>query len=246
MQSHQDADGWHYVQPVQKLFRLDDKTVCSIAGFASETSSAPQLSTDIAGVMADFIDGLAQNPIMDLETKLKAIGFVVGLYIDLIANRREVVLGSGTPPNSYVFEVIVAGYDADGTAKVEKLTLTPRVAEAADGHRYWSHETLLETASLGRGLVSVLGGIRDYSLQVLNSPEQFADGSAIREYAESKARDGGASLSLDEMAALAKEMAGQAARKTPFVGGPDQIAVLSGGKISSFDQPPFPRQSKGR
>jgi 20S proteasome alpha/beta subunit len=52
VQSHKEADVWHHLQPVQKLFRLDDKTVCSIAGFASEGGwIPPQLNTEVSGII---------------------------------------------------------------------------------------------------------------------------------------------------------------------------------------------------
>ena len=47
--------GDHFKQPVPKLFRIDDKTVCSIAGFASETGwIRSEMNTDVAGIIADF------------------------------------------------------------------------------------------------------------------------------------------------------------------------------------------------
>jgi 20S proteasome alpha/beta subunit len=241
VQSHKEQDGWHYVQPVQKLFRLDDKTVCSFAGFASETGwFLPQLNTEIPGVIADFQDQLSKHPVSQLEAKLQAIGHLVGFYIDLIANRREVVVGPGTPIDSYIFEVIVAGYDADGKPKLEKLVITPVVVQAADGHNYWSHTTSPEVANVGRKLAALLGGIQVVSHEVLNSPQKFGDSGVVGRYMRAKKHDGGESLTLDDMAALASYMAAQTARKTPAVGGPDQIVFLAKGSILKFKQPPLP------
>jgi hypothetical protein len=244
VQSYQKADGWHHLQPVQKLFRLDDKTVCSIAGFAAETGwIPPELNTEVTGIIANVKDQLSQHPVPELDAKLHAIGFLVGFYIDLVANRHEVISRPGTPSADYEFEVIVAGYDADGKAKLEKLVLTPVIVQAADGRNYWSHKTSLEVATLGRKLAHLLGGIKVVSLQVLKSPEQFSDSAAIRKYARSETKNGGESLSLNEMAALASQMAAQTARRPPFVGfvgGPDQIAILTKGRILTFDQPHFP------
>jgi len=159
VQSHREADGWHQMQPVQKLFRLDDKTVCSIAGFASETGWIPQqLNTEVAGIIADVKDQLSERPVGELDAKLGAIGFLVGHYIDLIANRREIVVGPSTPSDAYAFEVIVAGYDVDGEAKLEKLVLTPVIQEGAKGTRYWSHKTSVEAVPLGHKLTYLLWG----------------------------------------------------------------------------------------
>lgn len=243
VQSHHEADGWHpSPDPAQKLFQLDDKTVCSIAGFASETfSTQPQLNTEVTGIIADVRDQLSKHPVAEPDAKLRVIGFLVGFYIDLIANRHEVVAGPDRPSGAYEFEVIVAGYDTNGQPKLEKLVVTPVVIHAADGHNYWSHTTSTEVAQLGPKLVPLLGGIKEVSAELLNSPEKFGSNLAIRKYAESKKKNGGKSLTLDDMAALASEMAAQTAKRYPsVVGPPDQIAILTNGRILTFSQPRFP------
>jgi hypothetical protein len=240
--SHREANAWHPLpQPAQKLFRLDDKTVCSIAGFASETGWVPpQLNTEVAGIIAVFQDQLSKKPVAELEVKLKAIGFLVGFYIDLVANRREVTFGAGTPID-YIFQVIVAGYDADGKPKLEKLVLAPVVLQATDGHRYWSHTTSLEVSQVGQKLVFLLGGIPNVSREVLDSPQKFRGNEVVRKYIRAKKHDGGESLTFDEMAALASYMAAQTAKRYPsVVGGSDQVAILRDGKILKLDQPHFP------
>ena len=245
--SSKDSQGvWHHEKMGQKLFRLDEKTVCSFAGFAAETGWAPpELNIEVTGIFAQFKDELSEHPVPELDAKLGAIGFLVGSYIDLVTNRHEVVVGPGTP-DSYKFEVIVAGYDIDGKPKLKKLVLTPVVIQAADGHRYWSHTTSTEEASLEGKLSRLLGGIPDVSLQVLRNPQTFKTSAAIQKYARSRKENGGASLTLSDLAALAHEM--KAKTEGPFagfVGGPDQIAFLAGGRVLKinqchFDDPPRP------
>jgi hypothetical protein len=112
----------HFIQPVPKLFRLDGKTVCSIAGFASETGwIRPELDTEVAGIIADFREQLSQKPVVQFDAKFRVLQFLLGFYIDLIANRHE-VLASDRSPDVYKFELILAGYDADGAARLEKFT----------------------------------------------------------------------------------------------------------------------------
>jgi hypothetical protein len=244
VQSHMEADGWHHQQPVQKLFRLDDKTVCSIAGFAGETWIRPELNfrnIDVTGIIAEVTDELSKHPVPELDAKLGAIGFLVGSYIDLVANRHEITVGPGTP-DAYEFEVIVAGYDADGEPKLKKLALKPVVLQAPDGHRYWSHIASLEEVSVEVKLAHLLGGIPNVSLQVLQSPQAFKTSAVIQKYARSKKENEGQSLTLKDLAALASKMAAQTARRPPFVGfvgGPDQIAILAEGRILKIDQPHF-------
>ena len=223
-----------------KLFRLDDKTVCSIAGFAAETGWIPPLlNTDVAGIVSDFTDQLSQKPVPQLDAKLQALGYLVGFYIDLIANRREIAVGTGTPADTYKFEVIVAGYDADGTPKIEKLTITAEIQKTKDGHSYWSTTRSPDAPQVHRKLVHLLGGIKEVSNNVLNNPQAY-DSDAVRRYIAAKKHDNGESLTLDEMTALASYMASQTAKLTPSVGGPDQIAILANGNITKFEQPAFP------
>jgi len=241
VQSHREADGWKYEQPVQKLFRLDDKTVCSVAGFATETWIKPELkfrNIDVVGIMAEFRDELSKQPVPEFEAKLQALGFLVGKYIDLVANRHELEVGPGSP-DSYKFEVIVAGYDTDGKPKLKKLVLTPVVTQGVDGHSYWSHTSTPVEASEEFGLTHLFGGIQVMSLQVLQNPQAFSTNAVIQKYARAKGEHNGKSLTLNELAELASGMAAQTAKRTLFVGGPDQIALLSEGRILKIDQPHF-------
>src|SRR5258708_8339035 len=70
--SHKDARGeWHHDKTIQKLFRLDSNTVCSIAGFASETGWVPsQLDIEVPGIIAEVRDQLSQKPVPDLDAKV--------------------------------------------------------------------------------------------------------------------------------------------------------------------------------
>lgn len=240
LESYRQANGWHHHAPVQKLFRLDDKTVCSIAGFGSEKGwPDPRLNVEVRGIIADFQDQLMAHPVVGVDAKLRAIGFLVGHYIDVVANRMEVISAASAVPSNYDFQVIVAGYESDGQPKIEKLVITPLVPNAAKGRAYWSHTTKLELPRKEYGLSRLLGGITSFSSAVLDNPEQFPDSPAIQRYARSKRSDGRDLLTGGEIAALASAMAAQTARGTHFVGGADQIAVLSSGKIIKFDQPHF-------
>lgn len=239
--SVKSTEGRALPEPTQKLFQLDDKTVCSIAGFVSETGwPRPQFDTEVAGIVADFKDKLSTQPIPDLEVKLRALGFLVGFYIDLVANRSEVVVGPGKPED-YIFQVIVAGYDADGKPKIGKLVLSPVSQQSPDGHKFWSHTVSPEMHQVGRKLVPVLGGIPYVSNEVLNSPQKFSsDSKVVRRYMSAMRRDRGESLTLQEMAALASYMAAQTTKRYPsVVGPPNQIAVLTHGKIVKLEQPHF-------
>lgn len=238
MQSFKREGVWHHVQPAQKLFLLDDRTVCSIAGFASETGWVnAELNVEVPGIIAGFKDQLSQHPVPELDAKLNALGFLIGDYIDDVANRHEAAGGLNTSPATYLFEVIAAGYDADGTSKVKKLVLTANVSPAVNGRRFWSHNTSPVEASALNGLRYLFAGIYDVSEQILKTPQRFPQKAAIQRYAQSEKP-----LRLKEMAALASAMAAQTASQPAFngfVGGPDQIAILAKGEAINLQQPLF-------
>ena len=56
-------------QPAQKLFRLDDETVCAIAGFGSASSpSVPDLNTSSAAIIYEYVrQSAGQQPQTILE-----------------------------------------------------------------------------------------------------------------------------------------------------------------------------------
>lgn len=241
VQSSTRVDGPHYETPFQKLFVLDDQTVCSIAGFASEIGwHSAALDTDVTGIVADFRDQLLRQPIPHLETKLRAVGFMVGFYIDLIANRREVLPGQRPTAESIGFEIILAGYDDDKRPKLERLTIVPSVTlPDGNGQRYWSHTSTVEVLEVGNKLVSQLGGIKVISQDVIDHPERYGSDGIVARFADSRNTDGGEGLTLDEMVSLAMFIAEQTASQTQAVGPPYQFAVLSKNKIVKIDQPPF-------
>jgi 20S proteasome alpha/beta subunit len=245
-ESHQDADGWHHTWPVQKLFRLDDRMVCSIAGFGAEKGwPEPKMNTYVSGIIAEVRDQLAQKPVEEFDAKLSAVGFLVANYLDILANRQEVMSKPGGPinPDNYRFEVIGAGYDRDGTLRLKKLIVALSSIPQRDGTRFWTHTVTSEEATTKSGLTHLLAGIPYVSRDILEHPAAFAHSPAVARYAQFRAAKSGKQLELRELSALAREMARQTSRDprfNGFVGGPDQIAILAGGRIQELEQPAFP------
>jgi len=177
--------------------------------------------------------------VRQFDAKLRALVFMVGFYIDLIANRHEIVAG-GRTPDTYKFELILAGYDANGAIRLEKMVISSHVTTGTDGKKYWSHTSELAVSQVGKKLVPLFGGIQEFSQAVWDNPQRFAQSDIVRKYMNAKKYDGGSSLTRDEMVSLASYMASVAAKNTPAVGGPNQVAVLADGKIISLIQPQMP------
>jgi hypothetical protein len=104
------------------------------------------------------------------------------------------------------------------------------------------HEPSITTVE--KQLVPMLAGQPDLADGILKNPASVQDDAIVRVYAESMQEDHGQSLTLEQMTQLASKLAWYTAQKLPSVGGPDQIAVLSGGHIVSIKQQVFPDPGK--
>jgi hypothetical protein len=242
-------------QQGQKLFRLDDRTVCTIAGFASTSiPSFPEFIDSSAQILdlyeeKEHAAELRGHTDLTFHEKLVGLTFLFRRSLFAIGN-----LQNATPQQAgkYKFELILAGYDTDGTLKLGKIILgastlpnglfTPVVEQVNE--RNVGRELIVETAGIGGAAVR----------NILAEPAQLTEDPEIGSYATSIATDHGGSLALAEMEALARSLAHHAAmvnrelvpdgspvgfRAVWPVGGRDQVAVLAAGKIRSVDQPAF-------
>ncbi len=239
MQTQQGPSGERQIpEPAQKLFVLDDRSVCTVAGFGSATvSSAPEFNIQTAGVIQDYKGQLAhQDAPVGFPAKLRSMSFIFDFYLSSIANLMEVMRVQG----SYSFHLILAGYDTDGTPKLGTLSLRPVVSTGASGQRTISvvTETIKEWP-VGKELTYSLSGQWNVAEEILSNPTHFMDEPSVRRYAESMNADRGSSLSIEEMKQLAKFIVHRTANRHPSVGGEMQIAVLQGGGIVGVEQRNF-------
>jgi hypothetical protein len=145
---------YHWDNP-QKLFKLDDKTVCSFANFATdigpvveapaptallpETDSALQragkdrydvLPFDSAAVIQSFAQALQrQSKEPRFKDKVEALAATLGLSLHELAN--ELSASSTRFPGDYEIQLLVAGYDIDGQAYMAKRIIRIKHYEAS-------------------------------------------------------------------------------------------------------------------
>lgn len=226
--------------PGQKLFRLDDRTVCTIAGFASAPlPTLPQFTDSAAGAIRDYAREVSANRGLPFAHKLRALSGVLDFFLTEITNVRDVA----PEPGLYHLALIMAGYDLDGTPKLGRVTLGVTVHRGVAGGLVFSPVTeRLEERTVGRDLTYEIGGQPDVALSILRNTRQFADDPAIREFAAAYASDRGASLTIEQMKRLAIALARHTSVNNPTVGGADQIAILQNGRITSFQQQAFREQ----
>jgi hypothetical protein len=236
--------------PGQKLFRIDDRTVCTVAGFGS-VSLSPLFSgftSSTAGILDTYVEELhRKGGTHSFHEKLTTLRFLFDFRLSGIGNLQKL---DTTQLGDYGFELILAGYDSDGTAKIGKLILStqllngifsPVVKELTE--KTVGRELSHETAGIGAGAVE----------NILSYPGKLEDEPDIARYAASIASSHGRSLTVEEMEALATSLARLSAlfnsryfpvRPVGFhslwpIGGPNQVAILKGGILQKLDQPRF-------
>lgn len=230
--------GWAYRQlpdVAQKLFQIDDRTVCTFAGFASvATPAVPDFLNSASAIMGRYKGALRGSDMTTIAEKLSLLGSVFSHYLNGIANMRSAV----DDEENYYLELFLAGYDPDGTAKVGSLVLEVRPDGAGAGR-------LLLPVTLQSEVVPVEGtgsyfvhGQRGLAEQILRNPSAWANDPAISTYTDSRIH--GKALSIEQMKSLAISLKQHTSENEPTVGGPTQIAVLSGGHVQSVEQPNFP------
>jgi hypothetical protein len=219
-------------EPGQKLFRIDDKTVCAFAGFFSGGAGFSELYIQSGGIIQDYAAKLAKQRLsIRMEDKLRTLSFLFQRHLRALSLARWSV-GLQTKPELYTVLLTLVGYDIDGVLKVGTIQIdgtygTPEgnlkdfgVVQAPDDFRYW------------------VIGERAIADEILANPENFPQ-QAIARYAAALRRDNGRSLQLSDLEALAVEIKDLTSLRSPSVGGPNQLAIFFAGSLQTFQQPPF-------
>jgi len=227
-------------KPGQKLFRLDDWTVCAFAGFASAPLHIfPVLIDNSAGILRDLAHELSLRPRLAFDEKLSLLSFIFQSRLEAISNIRDVA----SDLDNYRISLTLAGYDIDGAAKVAQLTLTLGMRRLEDNRQVFdAAQTGLTETVVGKELVWQLAGQRDLAQQMLEHPQQYIGDPAVSVFAKAQKRNQADNLTVEQMRDLAVALVHRTAENNPTVGGDDQIAILRHGRVTRIEQPQFPDQ----
>ena len=235
-------------QPGQKLFQLDNVTVCAFAGFAvASLKSFPELTSNSAGILQDLRRHLASYPLPSFSEKLRLLSSIFRWRLDAIANVMD--FGNAIDQDFHL-TLTLAGYDADGTPKVGQVSLNLRVENNGARLPVFHAEELepIRERTVGKDLVWELGGQKTVARKMLSAAalEQISHDPAVADFANSYVANRGSTLTVEQMKKLAIALARYTADISPTVGGDNQVAILERGKITSFQQAPFPEQQPMR
>jgi hypothetical protein len=136
-------------------------------------------------------------------------------------------------------EMIMAGYDTDGTPKIGTLTISFELSPRGTGVRWQTKVVEQSIKSVEKEFTYEVRGIVRTAKDTLNNADKVSGYAILQKYSNAEAVDKGASLSLPDMQELGRTLVSITSSYNRAVGLDKQVAVLEGGRVSSIDQPRF-------
>jgi hypothetical protein len=227
-------------RPGKKLFRVDDRTVCAIAGFIAAPGPIAQFFTDSGAIIEDYAAQISKKPPLRFQDKLMSIAMLISHHLSTIATLNK-VSGDSVPTKNYRLQLTLAGYDLDGSAKIGQVSLEP----SEEGNFISSDVHQSESVVVSDRLTYMLAGMPDVASAILLQPDVESNDPTFQMLADAIHNDGGSSLSLKQLVQVASNLAKRTSAKHAEVGGANQIAVLADGSIQSFESGSFEPFEKG-
>ncbi len=231
----------------QKLFQLDDQTVCSIAGFGYDPGPHRELSEAAGGVIQAYADGLKESrSSLDFHDKTFALAWELGMRLAGLETAYQYAKNSRAPRTDDM-TILFVGFDKGGQLNVEKLAIAV-VPSGAPGSKPQFHGEVsqMEFHTVGQAFVALTAGIDDDAKIRLKHPSVFKNETGLHLYAESLREGKAAQLPIGELEGLARTLELDVADATTVVGGPIQVARLQNKSIAlslpddlSTSRPPY-------
>lgn len=220
----------------QKLFVLDDHTICSIAGFYRQLGPKLQetypLATGVPGLIGEYLAKSKASSTTSglISEKLDRLSRIYAFALEIVVNLTPIDSLADIPQNSVL---TVAGYEGK-TLRIEGLTL--KLQKIGLRWRYVAADHIEETA--GATLVHRFTGITAIADEIFSHPERYPDSPILTYFSEQMVKNRGEDLSLQDMRQIADLLEVRTAAKYPnIVGGPRQVAVLKDGLVDSSELP---------
>jgi hypothetical protein len=221
----------------QKLFILDDRTVCAIAGFYDNsgaqfeksplTSKKLQpLDMSVPGIIQSYLDKVQASHTEEssVTQKLEDLTEVYTFTLQIAANMTSNPVDLN-PPSPAILTVI--GYQ-NGRLHVAGVKLQPyRVGRVL---MYLPTDRI--DRDLGDEFFNRIEGITNLADEIRKNPTEFLKVPLKKGFAEAITGGKGKDLDLEELEQIAEDLETEtASRFSKFVGGPRQIAILKSGKL---------------
>ena len=243
-----------------KLFKLDERTICTIAGLYSDPGpfGLDTLTLYMPEIMAEISQG--ENRIGGAQTPFsQRVDFIASVFRFQLTSHLQAMVAEKPQSDiafpSFLVELTVAGYDTDESLKVAEITLAPyetsrvvsftsvvrprglavpNCALASDAQTIKSRFDRDVTYTVYRvpsALFCDIAGKPRIAYELLDKPNLIPQDTVLQMY--SLAEQTNRTLSPSELRSLAIELEKQTAAndKELEVGGTPQVAILSGGQI---------------
>ena len=259
-----------------KLVKIDDHTICAIAGFYNEggPDSLEAFGAFIPRILENFSYDRSQESFSNMARSLEVyVGFSLTTHFNAVAPAHP---AGWTNDPAFALELTLAGYDLDGSLQVADITFrpirtksgiklesfdrplgssTPACAYAAGLQKIAQVEPIDDNPITPTGLVvhkingslfCDVAGLPNVAYEMLANPHAHTSDVLIS-YAD--AQKTGKTLSAAELRSLAIFLVEQTEnsekkKRTFKVGGPNLVAVLSGGKV--VEAPPDAIEEQAR
>lgn len=232
--------GFHpLTEPAQKLFKLDESTVCAIAGIgAIPVQGFPEFFAYTGGIVTEYGKQIrGYDGKLPIARKMTGLSGLLQHHFSVLADIKDIV---EPPPHQYSVEIILIGYDIDKKLKIETVDLLGVREVNSEGQAYWGFTESSSEIVVNAALEHSVRGIKPVGDFVLGESGRYSREQEISDIGWAIARDNGASLNLPQILEIARYVKARTAQAYPmFVGGPDQVAMLAGGKAQIIEQPGF-------
>ena len=238
----------HNGKPVardQKLFKVDDHTICAVGGFYMD-GGAPLKRTDgqtlypaytsISEILKDYFRA---NP---SPIDLNRLASALTQSLNFVATVDKINRSTDEPSES---EITLAGY-RDGNLYISQLFLVPVLVNGRIEYEVHPQKEKLVKS----GLVFATAGLDQIAQSSLNNPNEATlvnpdDGRPLKAHdpmmeklSVAKSRDDGANLSIEDLTELARDLEVKTAKAySSEVGDDIETAVLFDGRVQTFQQP---------
>jgi hypothetical protein len=224
--------------PGEKLFQLDDRSVCAVAGVL--TGPAPQGMPDLfmttATVIRDYAVELKSKPPQTIFEKVTSLAFILDIQLFAISTLQ----GAAGLWGSRASHITVAGFDPGGRARVGQVKLRM----VRHGYSFRSEVEERSIIDVGKPLVWKLAGIDNYAEALLRNPELGQGDPTLEVFSKSMRENQGRSMTLFDLKALASRLTDITEERCKKVGGQHQVAELRDSQVFLATQPIFPTLPK--
>jgi hypothetical protein len=223
-----------------KLFKLDDHTLCMIAGwYSSDGPTVDGVHYPLYEAIPTIINQVAIEfehfNHFSLSEKLEVVsgGVLVALdRMDTLARVRNLHV----PVDS---QITIVSYE-DGQAKIA----TADIVRNDSGELMKLNIIYKPIITTQEKLIYSVAGVKDVAESYLSLYKLDKRDPILSNYFQNMSKDGGRALGLDDMVLIAKKLARLTEQKSPqVVGDPLQIATIDHGVVTIVEKPDFPEET---